>query len=148
LHAVETVAELRKMVAGIPPETFAVIDTAGANPFNTSDMSTLSRMVEGDLVEPILITPAGGDVAEAAEAGEAFRTLGIRRMSFTRLDMARRLGALLTTAEAGDFAFSEVSISPHVARGLRPLSALALSRLLMRDPNKALTQLTRGEAAQ
>ena len=96
--------------------------------------------------EPVLVFAAGGDVAEAAEIATCFGALGVRRMVATRLDIARRLGAAIAAAEAGPFAFSDVSFSPQVARGMKPLTPQALARLVLRDPSRADTGLSSEKA--
>ena len=95
------------------------------------------QLIEAADAEPVLVLAAGGDVAEAAEIVGSFAAIGARRMVVTRLDISRRLGAMLVVAEAGPLAFSDVSFSPQVARGLKFLTPQALARLLMRDPLQA-----------
>ncbi len=56
--------------------------------------------------------------------------------------------ASLVTASAGPLSFSEVSISPHVARGLSALTPITLARLLMRDPYRVESKSAGREAAQ
>ena len=58
------------------------------------------------------------------------------RMLITRLDAARRLGAILAAAEGGRLSFSNVSVSAHVARGFHALEPGELARLLLCDPNQ------------
>ena len=46
-----------------------------------------------------------------------------------------RIGmAMIEAAMAGSFAFADVSISAHVARGLKGLTAQSLARVLLREP--------------
>ena len=137
LIAVEGPAELRAALDELPADTVAIVDTTGTNPFSTTEMAALVRLIEASGVEPVLVVAAGGDVVEAAEIAAGFGAIGVRRAVLTRLDIARRLGAMLVTAEAGALAFSSVSFSPQVARGLKPLNPQSLARLLMRDPTHA-----------
>ena len=60
-------------------------------------------------------------------------------MVATRVDLARRLGGLLSAAHAGRLAFAEVSITPQIAEGLTAINPIALARLL-------LPSLARGQA--
>ncbi len=145
---VESPSELAKALDNTPSGTVVIIDSTGTNPFGPADMSALARFIDCAPVEPILVLAAGGDVEEAAEIAGAFRSIGTRRFIITRLDISRRLGAALVAAAAGPIAFSEVSISAHVGRGLTPLNALSLARLLMRDPQKSEPRLPAREAAQ
>ena len=69
----------------------------------------------------MLVLPAGGDPAEAADLAEAFAGVGASRLLATRLDTARRLGAILAAADAAPLASATAVASPHVADGLAPI---------------------------
>lgn len=107
------------------------IDSPGLNPFSQHDMDFLKTLVNAADVEPILVMAAGGDAAEAADIGEAFGTSGATRLLATRLDMTRRLGAILSAADAGQLMFSEVSLNPHVATGLCAVNPVSMARLIL-----------------
>ncbi len=107
------------------------IDSPGLNPFSQHDMDFLKTLVNAADVEPILVLAAGGDAAEAADIGEAFGTSGATRLLATRLDMTRRLGAILSAADAGQLMFSEVSLNPHVATGLCAVNPVSMARLIL-----------------
>ncbi|WP_404384760.1 GTP-binding protein [Caenispirillum salinarum] len=107
------------------------IDSPGLNPFNENDMSFLRDLIDSVDVEPILVMAAGGDPVEAAEIAEAFAGAGATRLLATRLDMTRRLGAILSAADAGQLMFSEVSVNPHVANGLCSINPVSLARLIV-----------------
>lgn len=141
LVCVDGPEELRAALDQSPQNATTIIDTTGANPFNANEMAALAKLVEVSKAEPVLVFAAGGDVAEAAEIGACFGVLGVRRMIVTRLDIARRLGAPISAADAGPLSFSDVSFSPQVARGMKPLTPQALARLLLRDPNRLETEL-------
>ena len=108
-----------------------VIDTAGRNPFDAEDMDELRRMITRTQVEPVLVIPAGTDALEAAEIGNLFRAIGVRRVLVTRLDLTRRFGSILAAVYESRLNFCDVSISPKVADGLTPLNPVALARLMM-----------------
>ena len=148
LDVAETPAQLRKLLTGTSDRTVTIIDTAGANPFSTEDVAPLAKLINCADIEPVLVCPAGGNVVEAGEVAQIFEALGVRRFVVTRVDMTRRLGAILATATGGPLALSDVSISPHVARGLKSLTPLSLARLLMRMPDKSQPKPSRAEAAQ
>lgn len=137
LACVEGPNELRDAMRLTPRDAVAIIDTAGANPFSTTEMTTLSRLIESADAEPVLVIAAGGDVIEASEIAACFRALGVKRMVVTRLDITRRLGAMLAVSDAGPFALSDVSFSPQVARGMKSLTPQTLARLLLRDPTQS-----------
>ncbi len=146
LTCVDGAEELQAALDSVPRDAITIIDTTGANPFNAGEMAALARLIETSGAEPVLVFAAGGDVAEAAEIATCFGALGVRRMVATQLDIARRLGAAIAAAEAGPFAFSDVSFSPQVARGMKPLTPQALARLVLRDPSRANTGLSSEKA--
>lgn len=108
-----------------------IIDTPGVNPFNAAEMAEIAAAADAVHAEPVLLMPAGLDVADSAEIAEAFAGIGAGRMVATRVDLARRLGGLLSAAQAGRLAFAEVSVTPQIADGLTPLNPVALARLLL-----------------
>ncbi len=110
-----------------------VIDTRGVNPFDAVEMAGLSALIVASRAEATLVLPAGGDAHEAAEMAEAFAHIGCTRLVTTRLDIARRLGGILSAAAAGRLALGETGASPIVAHGLQPSSAQQLARLFVSD---------------
>ena len=119
---------LRRLAADAGVTTL-LIDTPGFNPFRPADLASLSSLLEASRAEPVLVLPAGLGVADCAEIGQIYRTLGARRLLATKLDAARRLGGLLAAADAG-LAFAEAGIGPTIGQGLSPLSPGGLARLL------------------
>jgi flagellar biosynthesis protein FlhF len=107
------------------------IDSPGLNPFSHHDMDYLKSLVQSADVEPILVLAAGSDAGEAADIGEAFGAVGATRLLATRLDMTRRLGAVLSAADGGQLMFSEVSLNPHVATGLCAVNPVSMARLIL-----------------
>ncbi len=63
-------------------------------------------------------------------------------MLSTRLDVARRLGGLLTAAQKGGMSFCNMSFSPRVTDGLDSLNATTLARFLM-NADKVLRSYTK-----
>ena len=82
-------------------------------------------------LDVILVLPAGYDCEEAAETAKVFAGIGARRLLITRLDAARRLGSVLVAADVARLKFCDLSMTPHVADGLRPLNPVSLARLLL-----------------
>jgi len=124
-------AEELMRVAGDAGDHAVLIDSGGINPFDAAETSALAAAAEAVHAEPVLLVPAGGDANESAEIAEAFSAIGAGRMIATRVDLARRLGGLLSAAEAGRLAFAEVSVTPQIAEGLSPVNPIALARLLL-----------------
>lgn len=131
LHTATSPNELRQVVKPGDPGECVLVDTAGINPFSKDDVTYLAELTNSVGAEPVLTLAAGGDAADALEIGEVFSAIGATRLLVTRLDTARRLGAILAAVDGGGLGFSDVSINPHVSRGLRPLDPQALARLLL-----------------
>jgi flagellar biosynthesis protein FlhF len=118
--------------AGNKPDVL-LIDTAGANPYDDEEIARVKALVNEAGAAAILVLSAGGDPLEAAEAAVAFSDVGAKRLVMTRIDAARRHASLLTAAEAGKLALSNVGTTPHIANGLAPLNPVSLARLLIGD---------------
>ncbi len=107
------------------------IDSPGVNPYDGGEMRELARLVAVAGAEPVLVLAAGTDACEAADVAATFARLGCRRLVATRLDISRRLGALLGAGDGGRLAFAAASISPHAADAPSPLTPPSLARLLL-----------------
>ncbi len=147
LKTADTVDGLRQAVASCNSNGGIIIDSQGTNPFSDAEMDQLDEYIKVTEAEPVLVMAAGGDALEAADIAASFATLGARRMLVTRLDMARRLGAILAAADAARLAFGGVSITPHIADGLSPINPVSLARLIMPDTNDIETTNYLTEAA-
>ncbi len=107
-----------------------LIDTPGCDPFDPTQAREIAALAQTAGANTALVLPAGMDCAEASDLGRAFTALGATLMVATRLDIARRLGAIVAAAAAGGLALAEAGIGPGAADGLAPLtSALLASRL-------------------
>lgn len=124
-------SELRQLLRDCPAEVPVVIDSFGTNPYSFAELKELTDFANLHGIEPVLVLAAGGDAQEAADVAQAFRFLGLKRLLITRIDTARRMGALLSAAEACDLALCNVTTSPQVAGGLLPCSAETLSDVLL-----------------
>jgi len=113
------------------------IDTPATNPFNPQSFQTLKQQIDAAqhfaAAEPVLVLAAGGDARNMAETAEAFATLGVRRMIVTQVDVARRLGGVLTAAEVSNLAFAQISHTPYLARGLVAATPRRLAGFLLTD---------------
>ena len=95
-----------------------LIDSAGCNPFEAEEARLLLAFARAVEAEPVLVLPAGLDAAEASDLARGFALLGARHLLPTRLDQARRLGAVLAAAEAAGLALTEAGIGPGATEGL------------------------------
>jgi len=131
LVRVKNPADLREKLAAARGADLILIDTGGCNPFDVDDMRRLALMNEAGTIEPVLVMPAGGDAEESAEIARCFAVLGVQRLFPTRLDIARRLGGLLSATAKAGIAFTDASNTPMVANGLLTITPQSLASLLM-----------------
>jgi flagellar biosynthesis protein FlhF len=119
---------LAHRAAGAP----VIIDTAGANPFDPVQMAALRALAEAAAATQVLVLPAGQDPVESAEQATLFAQGGACHLIPTRLDIARRLGAVLAAAAAGNLILSEAGTGPGATDGLTALTPEALAARLAR----------------
>ena len=128
---------LAEILAELPSETLAIIDTPALNAFDGQDCAELVAWGEASRTSPLLVLPAGLDAGESAELAHAYATLGATRLIATRIDSSRRLGNLLAAAHAAAYSFAAAGLSAHVANGLIALDADILARCLIQDDRNA-----------
>lgn len=122
---------LFKLLEADEGESPVLIDTPGTNPFDRDEMDHLAALSDAARAENVLVMAANGDAMESADIAGEFASIGAKRLLVTRLDMARRLGSILTSADAGRLSLSDVSITPSVADGINPINPVSLARLIM-----------------
>jgi len=138
LAVAPSAAALSKALARRTPGQQALIDTAGCDPFDPNQAVVLHALASAVRAELVLVLPAGLDTAEAADLARAFAALGARHLVPTRLDAARRLGAVLAAAEAGPLLLTEAGTSPEVVDGLEALSPARLAARLVAAPRRGI----------
>lgn len=148
LLTIDKPAELSRAVAKASRQGAVLIDTAGCNPYDDRELIQLKQLVGAAGAEPVLVLAAGTDSAEAAEIAIAFAGTGTTRLLPTRLDVARRYGALLNAAAIAGLKFCDACTSPSIVKGLYPMSAATLARVFLRDPNGAHIESEFEEAAE
>lgn len=141
LKKARNASELKKVLSETKADQI-LIDTPGFNPFDTADMKELAKLAASGDIELVLVLPAAFDSNESGEMARVFAALGARRMVTTRLDIARRLGGLVSAAHQGGLSFADSSATSDVAEGLQPLSPRALAGFFMpsRQPPKISEQ--------
>jgi len=134
-RAADGVTALKHAVAEAEAD-LVLIDTPGLNPFKPGDLGRISGLIEASGAEPVPVLAAGQGVADCADIAETYGALGASRMLATKLDATRRLGGVLAAAASG-LALAEGGIGPTIGRGLSPLSAAGLARLLLHAQSSA-----------
>lgn len=122
---------LRDVLQSLGKPDQIIIDTAGVNPFDPESVRILARLIAAAEGDPVLVLPAGMDADESGEMARVFSTIGATSMIAARVDIARRLGSLLSAAHYGGLGFAEISNTAKVADGLSPMSAKRLTQMLM-----------------
>jgi len=107
-----------------------LIDTAGLDAADTAGFAAMGRLAAQTGAEPVLVIPAILDAGEARIFAESALAIGAKRVVVTRLDIARRLGALLAAADAG-LAIAGGSVTQHFAFGLKPLTPTVLTNHIL-----------------
>lgn len=146
LKTADGVEALGEAIAANSDSDTIFIDSPGTNPFSDTEMEDLTEAIRISGAEPVLVLPAGGDAMEAADIAASFALLGAHRLLVTRLDMARRLGSILSAADAARMTFCNVSITPHVADGLSPINPVSLARLFMPGAEDTVSHQSRSTA--
>lgn len=123
--------ELRAAIEASRAADQVIIDTGGHNPFDAEEVRSLARFMASGDIEPVLTLPAGIDADESGELARVYAAMGVRSLMPTRVDIARRLGGLLSAAHHGAMIFTDAGNTPKVAEGLLPLSPQVFASLLM-----------------
>ena len=82
-------------------DAVVLVDTAGVNPFRSGEVARLAQWLAPARAEVVLVLPAGTDAQDAIEIVGAFAAAGARRCVATRIDAARRVGAVVAAGAAG-----------------------------------------------
>ncbi|MCD8562753.1 MAG: zeta toxin family protein [Alphaproteobacteria bacterium] len=131
LHKCSTAKDVSKSLLALDGYDQIIIDTAGVNPFDMQDLKEIAKLADLPDMEPLLVLPAGGDAEESADIARAFAAIGVHHILPSRLDIAKRLGGLLSAAYHGALIFTDAGNTSKVADGLITLTPQNLSRLLM-----------------
>ena len=110
-----------------------LIDTTGMNPLAEDELRRLAEILHAAGAEPVLALPAGLDPLDACEIARVAAVLGARRLIATRLDTARRHGALLAAADGADLAVAELGFAPEILDGLAPAAPMGLARMVLQS---------------
>ena len=122
---------LASHVATAPKTALVLVDTPAANPYDPEDIDFLTGRLTGIDILPVLVMDAGRDAQEAVDLARAFKPLKPARLLITGLDLVKRLGGVLALSDLSNIPFCDVSPSPVIANGLRPINPVSLARLIM-----------------
>lgn len=125
---------LSRALAWRRDNTAVLIDTAGVSPFVPDEITAIAALAGSVAAISVLVLPVGMDAQEAADHACAFAACGVKHFIPTRLDMARRLGALVSAASAGRMTLSEAGTGPGANDGLSKLTPHFLAERLLHAP--------------
>lgn len=108
-----------------------LLDTAGINPFLREEVEKVSLFTEAVKADMILTMDAGKNTFEAVEIADIFTEIGARWLLPTRMDLTRRIGALLSVASCCELNFCSASVSASIAKGLAEIDAKSLADLVL-----------------
>jgi flagellar biosynthesis protein FlhF len=109
---------LARALASRRPGVKVLIDMPGIDPFNESAADELQAASITAQPAMVLVMPAGLDVSEATDLAMGFAALGVRHLVPTRLDVSRRLGAVVAAAAAAGLTLTDAGVGPGAADGL------------------------------
>lgn len=130
-YVAQTPAELKTLLAQKPENTYLLIDTPGMNPFHQEDLDRTAQLILTTKQPPWLVMSAGGDPLETLDHLEIFKQLGPCQMLMTRLDLAKRLGSLLSILAAGVLDLKAISMGPQISNRLKALDSSLLRDILV-----------------
>src|ERR1700722_8978795 len=113
------------------------VDTAGCNPFSERERQHTHALVTAGGGEATLVLPAGTDASEGFDMAQEFKMLGAKRLLVTRLEMTRRLGAMLRVAYDARLPFANYAASHKVTEAPQPFNPVALARLVLSKQDSA-----------
>jgi flagellar biosynthesis protein FlhF len=141
--AATIVRALPRRAAGAP----VLIDTAGVNPFDRVQVQSVFALAEAANALPVLVLAAGQDAHECAEQAEIYAAEQVEHMIPSRLDITRRLGAVIAAAHAGSMILSEAGTGPGATDGLTQITPGLLAEWLGRIPAASPNGLASGQEA-
>lgn len=110
-----------------------LIDMPGGCPFDPAQIEELTNLAATANAKVAVVMAAGRNPAEAGDMASAFSNIGAEYLIVTQLDLARRIGCVLTAAQAG-LALVEAGIGPGAADGLVPMTVELLVHRLTEVP--------------
>lgn len=108
-----------------------LIDTPGVNPFIDDEINRLRDLSEAVKNEIVLTMDTSKNTYEAIEIAEIFNRFGVKYILPTRLDLTRRIGALVSVAACCRLSYCAASVNSSIAQGLADINAKSLAKLLL-----------------
>ena len=130
-------AQLRRAVRRREGDAAVLIDGPGMVVSDAKDGDFLKALAGEVGAEIVFVLPAGLDAGEAAETALDYATAGARRLVATRMDVSRRIGAVLEAAFRSRLLLTVCGTGPELAGGLEPLTASMITERLLSTAARA-----------
>lgn len=130
LIVAEDAAQLQRAIRRREGDAAVLIDGPGLVMSDERDAAFLRSLAGDSGAEIVFVLPAGLDAGQAAETALDFATAGARRLIATRLDVSRRIGAVLEAAFRSRLLLTVCGTGPEIAGGLETLTASMITERL------------------
>ena len=110
---------------------FFFIDSPGTNPYSIEDIAYLIELSKTPSIEVTLILNTGRDNFDAVKLAKAFKSLNPKYLIITGYDITKRLGAILSAADAANIAISNLSLGPQIADRLDALNPKNMAKYIL-----------------
>ncbi len=117
-----------------------LIDGPGLVMSDAQDGALLRSLAGGIGAEIVFVLPAGLDPGEAVETALDYATAGARRLVATRMDVSRRIGAVVEAAFRSRLLLTMCGTGPEIASGLEPLTASMIADRLHASAGRTARQ--------
>lgn len=124
--------QIRRALGRRTDGAVVLIDGPGLVLSDQADDRVLRSLSRETGAEIVFVLPAGLDAAEAAETALDYAGAGARRLVATRLDVSRRIGAVVEAAFRSRLLLTLCGTGPELAGGLEPLTATMIAERLGR----------------
>ncbi len=114
-----------------PQADVVLVDTPGINPFKNEEAEKVCGLCDVVKCDCFITMDAGRNISDAIEISGIFKEMGAGFLLPTRLDLTRRIGAVLSAAYENRLAFCAASVSASIAKGLTPITAETLAELIL-----------------
>jgi flagellar biosynthesis protein FlhF len=114
-----------------PGNAAVLIDAPGLDPYDPAQGAEPRALIAVANATIALVLQSGLDCAEAADRARAHAELCATLTIAAKLDLARRLGSMLSAASVGRLALTEAGVGPGVADGLTRFTRAELAARLL-----------------
>ncbi len=120
-----------KILAAQSDSRMVLIDTPGINPFSSTDLARLSSLCSVVSCDKVMVFDAGLNAEDAIETSDVFAKLGVEWLLPSKMDISRRIGAVLSLAALSSMQLGFAGVGRNIAGGLAAVDSKALAGLIM-----------------